>query len=225
MKRKISVCNVTKRFSTKNLVLNDLTINFYQGSDYAITGASGSGKSTLLHLISLIDVPTSGIITVDDKNSAEFTASEKRYFLNHTIGFLFQQFLFIPELSVIENIMLPGYIAGIDHQEVITRAHELLVAVDLFRYKDASPLNLSGGQQHRAALARALLCKPDFLLADEPTGNLDPQTASDIHTLIFTAQKTWGMGLIISTHDQDLIKKLNTVILIDQGQLSYLKQA
>lgn len=217
--RKISARNISKQFLPNNhYVLENISYDFFQGEQYAITGRSGSGKSTLLHIIGLIDSPTKGSILIDDQEIKTPLQNQKKIF-NKTIGFLFQTCLFINELSVIENIMLPGIIEGIPTQDRITRAQELLCSVGLIDKKNAPPQSLSGGQQHRAALARALFCKPSFLLADEPTGNLDQETAASIHKLIIDCQKQWNMGLIISTHDPVLISSMKHKILIENKSL------
>ena len=222
MIKKISTRNIYKRFlQNKPYILDNISYDFFQGEQYAITGRSGSGKSTLLHLIGLLDEPTKGTVLINEQDAKAFLPEERSRFFNSMIGFLFQSCLFINELSVIENIKLPGIVQGMNSYDQNKRAEELLVAVGLADKKNAAPQSLSGGQQHRMSLARALFCKPAFLLADEPTGNLDQQTAKQIHQLIITCQQEWGMGLVISTHDPILITQMKHKILIENGSLSH----
>lgn len=221
MIKKISARNICKQFSPNDpYVLDTISYDFFQGEQYAITGRSGSGKSTLLHIIGLLDKPTKGSVLINNQEIKNYSTDAKSQFFNTTIGFLFQTCLFINELSVIENVMLPGMIQKMTQQDRKARAEELLCAVGLIDKKDVFPQSLSGGQQHRTALARALFCKPAFLLADEPTGNLDQETASQIHQLIIDCQQQWHMGLIISTHDPVLISRMKHKILISNGSLS-----
>jgi len=218
MEKKISFRNVYKSFPPENnCVLKNISIDFFQKKKYAITGQSGSGKSTLLHLIGLLDIPTNGVIAVNDYPTNLFTAKEKKYFFNQTIGFLAQKSLFIYELSVIENVMLPGVIAHVPKEDRIRQAEELLDAIGLIDKKNAAPQSLSGGQQHRVALARALFSKPAFLIADEPTSNLDQATAKAVSQLILRYQEQWNMGLIISTHDPLIISSMEQIITINNG--------
>ncbi len=184
-----------------NFILRGITCSFDQNKTYAITGASGTGKSTLIHLLAGLDAPTAGSVLFNNRNLTEMNTVEHERFLQKEVGLLFQLPYLIKELSVIENVMLPARIAGATETDAREAALDLLERVGLFNKKEALPATLSGGQQARGALARALINRPSFLLADEPTGNLDEKTGKEITQLLITLQKEWNIGLIISTHD------------------------
>lgn len=210
-KHVLSVHNLYKTFAQgvqDVTVLRGINATFVQGESYAIMGISGSGKSTFVQLLAGLDDPTSGEVCFDDKDITDFTRVEKDQFLNKSIGLVFQQSYLIQELSVAENVCLPGLIAGETCEHGSVRAMELLNVVGLAGYEHVNPSILSGGQQQRVALARALYNKPAFLIADEPTGSLDKATGMAIIDLLYECQKEWGMGLIISTHDTYVAQRL-----------------
>lgn len=222
-KNQLIMRNITKSYeqgTAKIAVLKGVSVTFAQGDSYAITGISGSGKSTLIHLLAGLDKPSSGSIFFNEQDINAFQEDKKSSFLNKSIGLVFQYPYLIKELSILENVMIKGLIAGIPHQECANQAALLLDQVGLSSKKDSYPGQLSGGQQQRVALARALMNRPDFLLADEPTGNLDLQTGIAIIDLIVKAQKEWGMGLIISSHDEYVAQKMATVYELKDGLLS-----
>lgn len=200
-------------------VLQGVTASFVQGDRYAITGPSGSGKSTLMHLLAGIDTPTQGTISFDGVELNTLNSSQKRIFLSHSLGLVFQQPYLIAELSVLENVMLKGMIAGAHVQNLKEQAYALLDQVQLADKADSNPLSLSGGQQQRVALARALFNKPQFLLADEPTGNLDVATGKVIVELLLACQAQWGMGIIISSHDTYVCERMAHVLHLENGIL------
>ena len=185
----------------ETFVLRDITVSFSQEKTYGIMGVSGTGKSTLIQLLAGLDAPTAGTISFNDQLLNKMTPQEHEHFLQKNVGLIFQLPYLIKELSVLENSMLPAIIAGASEQEARDNALTLLDQVGLSEKIDARPASLSGGQQARVALARALANRPAFLLADEPTGNLDEKTGKEIISLLLSLQKEWGMGLIISTHD------------------------
>src|SRR5579871_4083476 len=187
--------SITKTFNTKT-ILNNITFTFEQNQTYAITGASGVGKSTLLHLIAGLDKPTHGTVFFNGVSLSTMSHTQYYSFLNKSVGFVFQSSHLIKELSIIENIMLPGLIHNNNRAELIKKAQSLLDAVGLSHCMHSSPGELSGGQQQRAALARALINEPAFLIADEPTGNLDNQTAQAMVHLLMNCYKQWHMGII-----------------------------
>jgi lipoprotein-releasing system ATP-binding protein len=222
MKSTLQLVTVSKQFisaQTIVTVIRDLSITFRQGATYAIMGISGSGKSTLMHLLAGIEKPNEGYIMFDDKRLDTLTASEQAYFLNQSIGLLFQKPYVIRELSVIENVMLPAQIAGVSAEAARKQALILLDSVGLADKQNMPPAALSGGQQQRIALARALCNKPAFLLADEPTGSLDEHTALAITELLSACQREWGMGLIVSTHDKRVASAMQTVLQLHEGTL------
>ncbi len=182
-------------------VLKGVDHSFESGATYAISGASGTGKSTLLHILAGLIRPSAGTVFINEQNMALFNEAQREQFLNERIGLLFQMPYLIKELTVLENVMTKGLIAGQHIDACKQEALSLLNQMGLIDKIDEKPPVLSGGQQQRVALARALFGKPSFLLADEPTGNLDPQTGKAIVDLLLQSQKEWGMGIVVSTHD------------------------
>jgi len=218
----VTVCNMQKSFregTTILPVLKNITITFEQGKTYAITGVSGTGKSTLLHLLAGLDRPDSGIVYYNGQNIVQFSPQKLDHFHNSHIGLVFQWPYLIRELSVIENIMLPGLIKGLNKTDCADHAHQLLQYVELNHKANEKPMTLSGGQQQRVALARALFNKPPFLLADEPTGNLDKKTGYAIIDLLLSCQKEWNMGLIISSHDEYVANSMQHLYQLKDGYL------
>lgn len=200
-------------------VLQGLNAMFEQGNSYAIIGVSGSGKSTLLHILSGLDCPTQGTVKFNQTDVSTFSTTARRAFLNHTIGFVFQFHYLVKELTVAENVMLPGLIRGQRHSDCRKRAEHLLAMVGLEDKADCFPTQLSGGQQQRVAIARALFNRPSFLLADEPTGDLDAETAQSIVDLFFAAQQEWGMGIVLCSHDDSVFKRMNNLYHLHKGLL------
>lgn len=218
---RLSLSGVSKEFAQGDsiaIVFNNIDICFMQEQTYGIVGLSGAGKSTLMHIIAGIDKPSSGSIISNGKKFDDYSAHEFSYYLNKSIGLVFQSPHLLKELSVIENVMLPGYSAR-DTARLYKDAVLLLEKVGLAEKMMCNPRELSGGQQQRVALARALINKPLFLIADEPTGNLDAATGRVMIELMLDCQKEWGMGMIISSHDQYVIKKMNEIYELVGGRL------
>ena len=214
--------NITKKFSLRRGyldVLSGISYTFKSGHSYAITGASGTGKSTFLHLLAGLAEPSTGALYLDEQNIALFSQNEREHFLNHTIGLLFQMPYLIKELTVLENVMSKGLIAGADEHVCKREAVELLEQVGLIDKLHEYPPVLSGGQQQRAALARALFGKPAFLLADEPTGNLDSKNGQVIIDLLLACKDAWGMGIIVSTHDRAVAERMEIQLEMHDGLL------
>ena len=219
----ITVTQMKKLFghgASQVTVLRDINATFKGGQSYAITGISGSGKSTLLNIIAGFDVPSEGALFFNEKPFDIFSAREKEQYLKRVVGFLFQKPYFIKELSVIENIILAGTIAGQPGIELHARARELLSVVGLTAYADQKPGVLSGGQQQRLCLARALCNKPLFLLADEPTAGLDAAHRTAIIELMHYGLQEWGMGVIVSTHDMVVAAALQHRMSLHEGVLT-----
>ncbi|HXW86514.1 MAG TPA: ABC transporter ATP-binding protein [Candidatus Bathyarchaeia archaeon] len=218
----IHVQQLTKHFKqgTSDItVLSHLSITFSQQHTYAITGMSGSGKSTFMHIIGALDTPSQGTVLFDTTNIGTMSETQKNSFLNTKIGFVFQRPYLIAELSVAENIMLPGIVAQKNTKECIARAQELLSYINLISKMHEKVGSLSGGQQQRVALARALFNKPAFLIADEPTGNLDETTGKSIIELLRSCKQQWGMGIIVSTHDDYVARAMEQVFELKEGNL------
>jgi lipoprotein-releasing system ATP-binding protein len=222
MKNILAAENLSKFYtqgSSTIPVLSDLSIQFEQGKSYAIMGISGCGKSTLMHLLSGIDNPSKGTVSYNGKSINALSILEKNYFRSQTIGLVFQYAYLIKELLVIENVMVKGLIGGDPYQDCYKNAEKLLHALGLSEKSLYKPSQLSGGQQQRVAVARALVNKPTFLLADEPTGNLDEKTGTEFIQLLLQLQKEWQIGLIISTHDSYVAQSMQEIYELHQGKL------
>ena len=200
-------------------ILNRVTYTFKQGSSYSLIGASGSGKSTLLHILSGIESPTKGAVIFNDKAIALFTSKERAFFLQNSVSLIFQAPCLINELSVLENTMIKGLIQGSPYAHASQKAEALLESVGMAHKKGCSPALLSGGEQQRVALARALFSEPAFILADEPTAHLDKHNKQQILELLLTSQQTHGMGLIIASHDEEVIAAFQTKLTLERGIL------
>lgn len=222
-KRSLRLEQVCKEYAlhdgTLMRVLDGINVTFNAGSTVAIMGASGTGKSTLLHLLAGITKPTSGALFYDEQNYALWNAHDWQHFYTHSIGLLFQQPYLIQELTVLENVMVKGMVAGGSSAELTEHAHHLLAIAGLADKANQLPGQLSGGQQQRVALMRALCVQPDFLLADEPTGNLDPETGERMLDVLLDCQQRWSMGIIVSTHDSYVAKRMDRVLMLEHGQL------
>ncbi|MFA5074928.1 MAG: ABC transporter ATP-binding protein [Candidatus Babeliales bacterium] len=222
---KLIVQDIHKSFIQGDKRLNVLTgisFEFEQNKSYAIIGVSGSGKSTLMHILGGLDKPDQGMILFNDKNLFKFKESEKEKFLNTHMGFVFQFHYLIKELSVIENIILPGLIKEEYKKDCLKKAEDLLQNVDLKDKMHAYPATLSGGQQQRVSILRAIFNKPSFLLADEPTGNLDEHNARGVINLLLKYKQEFNMGIIICSHDPEVYNKMDVVLRLHEGKLNIL---
>ncbi|MCK4499903.1 ABC transporter ATP-binding protein [Candidatus Babeliales bacterium] len=213
------ITQIYEQDEKRNIVLKDLDATFKQGSSYAITGASGSGKSTLLHILGGLDKPTYGTVTFENSDIFDMDEQSTNNFRSRSIGFMFQFHYLIPELSALQNVVIAGIIRGHQNKEATKHAEKLLTEFGI-KQQHLLPHQMSGGQQQRVALARALMNKPTFLLADEPTGNLDGQNAEKITNLLIQYKEKWNMGLIICTHDKTICKKMDTILNLEDGHLT-----
>jgi putative ABC transport system ATP-binding protein len=214
--------NVTKSYAEgaqTRAVLQGVTANFAEGQFTAIRGRSGSGKSTLLNLIAGIDAPTSGEIFIGAVRVTGLRQRERTVFRRDNLGFIFQFFNLIPTLTVIENVRLPGELAGRPEAALRARAIELLEQVGLADRRDVFPDRLSGGEQQRVAIARALAQDPRLVLADEPTGNLDDKTGDAVMSLLDSVTRQAGKSLIMVTHSRQIAARADRVFEMSGGEL------
>jgi ABC-type lipoprotein export system ATPase subunit len=186
----------------------------------ALRGASGTGKSTLLHLLGGLDTPNAGEIFFDGQDVSRFSDHELTHFRNRRVGFVFQAYHLLPELTALENVCLPARLARIGVGSAVNRAEQLLARVGLQGRLDHKPSELSGGEQQRVAIARALINEPELLLADEPTGNLDSHTGAEIIELLKSIRLEKQMTLVIATHDAKVAASAPRVIELVDGQIA-----
>jgi lipoprotein-releasing system ATP-binding protein len=200
-------------------VLRGLDLEIAAGELVALTGPSGAGKSTFLHLIGTLDVPTRGRVLFDGEDVFERGEEDLAAFRNETIGFVFQSHHLLPDLTALENAMMPALIRRVTRAQARRRGAEVLALVGLAARADHRPGELSGGEQQRVALARALCLEPRLLLADEPTGNLDPATADGIHALLRDLNARLGITAVVVTHNERLAASLPRRLRLSQGRL------
>lgn len=222
IKHTIELKNISKEFhqaGKKITLFTDSSALFEQGQTYAITGVSGTGKSTLLNIIAGIETPTAGQVLYDGKNLHLESPENLRIHLQKHVGIIFQYAYLLNELSVIENIEIKGRIAGLSHEDALQQARELLNQVGLSHKEHAHPAALSGGEQQRVAIARALMGRPPFIIADEPTAHLDEQNKQNICELLLSCAQQFGSAVIISSHDPEIINKMQNKLEIHQEKL------
>ena len=212
----IEVAGVNKKFGTVD-VLKDIHISIATKEIVAITGASGAGKSTLLHIMGTLMKPDSGKVSVQGVDILKLKGNKLADFRNTYIGFIFQFHQLLPEFSAIENASLPALIAGKTKKEALAQADELFNYLGLGHRKDNKPSQLSGGEQQRVAVARALINKPQVIFADEPSGNLDSKNATELHQLFFDLRKDFGQTFVIVTHNEVLAQQSDRVIHMKDG--------
>jgi lipoprotein-releasing system ATP-binding protein len=200
-------------------VLRGIDLEINDGEMLCIVGPSGAGKSTLLHCIGTLDVPTRGSIRLAGEEITAMNGARLAELRNRTIGFVFQFHHLLPEFNAVENVMMPGLVQGRSKRELETRARALLEEVGLLDRMQHRPGELSGGEQQRVALARALMLEPKLLLADEPTGNLDSATSTQIHDLIFGINKQRGTTIIVVTHNPVLADSMPRVVTLRDGRV------
>jgi len=198
-------------------VLKGCSLAIGRGETVALIGPSGSGKSTFLHIAGLLERPDSGAIRIAGKDTAALDDCARTALRRGTIGFVYQFHHLLPEFSALENIMLPQMIAGVARETAKRRAAELLDMVGLKPRADHRPGQLSGGEQQRTAIARALANNPKLLIADEPTGNLDPRTAAHVFEILEDLVKAQGLALLMATHNHDLARTMSRVAEIKDG--------
>jgi lipoprotein-releasing system ATP-binding protein len=215
----IKAKSLTKSFG-KLQVLKGVDLDIQRGEVVSIVGSSGAGKTTLLQILGTLERPDSGEIDFDGENPMLLNDHKLSAFRNQHIGFIFQFHQLLPEFTSIENVMIPGMIAGKPKAELEQRAKELLERLRLTDRMNAKPGTLSGGEQQRVAVARALMNKPKILLADEPSGNLDSKNARELHELFFELQKELGQTIVIVTHNEELAEMANRRLVMVDGRFA-----
>ena len=195
----------------------DLAIN--RGEIVALVGPSGSGKSTLLQIAGLLEKPQSGEVEIAGKRAAALGDDDRTRIRREELGFVYQYHHLLPEFSARENIVIPQMIAGRKRTDAARRADELLAAMGLAPRAEHRPARLSGGEQQRVAISRALANEPSVLLADEPTGNLDPETAGEVFKLLMKLVRDHGVGAMIATHNPEIAQRMDRVLRLDGGHL------
>jgi lipoprotein-releasing system ATP-binding protein len=201
----------------------DLTVN--RGEVVAVVGANGTGKSTLLHLLGALDDPTGGDILMDGRSYSGLSEAERDDLRNRKLGFVFQFHHLLREFSALENVMMPLLISGWEEQQARSKAEEMLAAVGLAGRMTHRPATLSGGEQQRCAVARALVHDPRVVLADEPSGNLDKANSERLHDLLFGLARDLETAMVVVTHNPELAQRADRVLLLENGRLQVLGSA
>jgi lipoprotein-releasing system ATP-binding protein len=212
----IKAQNIHKSYGALN-VLKGVSIEIQRKEVVSIVGPSGAGKSTLLHIIGTLDKPDSGLVKVNDTDIHLLKDKQLSAFRNKHIGFVFQFHHLLPEFTALENICIPAFIAKTSKDEAEKKALELLSFLGLEQRKNHKPSELSGGEQQRIAVARALINNPDVVLADEPSGNLDSAAAKELHQLFFTLREKFGQTFVIVTHNNELAGMTDRVLTMRDG--------
>lgn len=219
----IQLKNIDKIYGdkVKNQVLFDVSLEVEESSFNSIIGQSGSGKSTLMNIIGTLDQPTRGQVFIDGRDTSRMTKNELAILRNETIGFIFQFHHLLPEFSVLENVLMPFRIKNNNKitKEAKERAEYLIDMVGLTKVKNNSSTEISGGQQQRAAIARSLINEPKLILGDEPTGNLDSETAQTVYDLMRDINKKLETTFILITHDQEVAQQADRILEIKDGEI------
>lgn len=201
-------------------ILHGVSLDVKRGEIVALIGRSGAGKSTLLHMMGLLDRPEQGIVSIEGKSTKAISELDRTLLRRNKIGFVYQFHHLLPEFSALENVMMPQLIAGTDKDSAKKRATSLLEQVGLGSRITHRPHQLSGGEQQRVAIARALANRPALLLADEPTGNLDPFTADAVFEMMLNVVRNEGVGALIATHNPELAKRMDRTLILDKGLIA-----
>ena len=209
-----------KQGDIETTVLNNLELTVKKGELVAIVGSSGCGKSTFLHIAGALDLPSSGEVFINDVNILNLSDKERATFRNQHIGFIYQFHHLMMEFTALENVAMPLLIRGDKPKQAITAASEVLSQVGLAHRINHRPSELSGGERQRTAIARALVTKPSLILADEPTGNLDSDTAEQIYQLIRSLNQSVQTSFVVVTHDIALAMRMDRQLKLDHGKLS-----
>lgn len=215
----IKAKGITKAYGSLSVIKGvDLEIN--KGEVVAIVGASGAGKTTLLQILGTLERPDSGELIFGESKPMLLSDRKLSAFRNKHIGFIFQFHQLLPEFTAIENVMIPALISGMKKNEIVDRAKELLVKLNIFDRAQHKPSALSGGEQQRVAVARALINQPDLILADEPSGNLDSKHAKELHELFFSLRDEFKQTIVIVTHNEELARMSDRRLTMVDGKFS-----
>ncbi|PCK00103.1 MAG: ABC transporter [Zetaproteobacteria bacterium] len=218
----LTVRGINKEFSqgtNKLEILKNVDLRLHSGEIVALIGPSGSGKSTLLQILGLLDSPTSGQIFIGDRDISRLSDRQRTKLRNGHIGFVYQFHHLLPEFSALENVALPQIIAGIKQKEAEEKAADLLEQLGLDHRLKHRPATLSGGEQQRVAIARALINDPYLLFADEPTGNLDPETSGEVFEILLKQVRNRGIGALIATHNMELASEMDRILEVKSGRV------
>ena len=218
----ITLQNLIKNFGKGDVitkVLRGINLEIKSGEFVAIMGRSGAGKSTLLYQMSLLDVPTGGEVIIDGVNTEIFSEKERTDFRLHKLGYIFQDYALLPELSALENVMIPLLMRGLSKKEGTVKAIKALDAVGLGHRHDNRPAQLSGGEQQRVSIARAVVQEPQILFADEPTANLDTASGESVMKVMQDLHKEQGQTIIMVTHEPEYAVYAERIIEIEDGQV------
>ncbi len=208
-----------KSDSERLIVLDEISIEIHKGEIASVIGASGSGKSTLLHILGGLDQPDSGTVLWNNRSLYELTTDELANFRNKNLGFVFQFHHLLPEFTALENVMMPALIGGTAYAKAKSRASGLLERFGIAERGEHRPTELSGGEQQRVSMARALINNPDLILSDEPTGNLDRDNSDSLMKMLFELQRTDNVSILLVTHEKDIARQTDKIFEIKNGKL------
>jgi len=214
----LKVTNLYKSYGSL-AVLKGVDLEINKGEIVSIVGASGSGKSTLLHVLGTLDRPDNGVVELEGKSLFDYSDKELAKVRNQSIGFVFQFHNLLPEFTALENVCIPGFIAQRNEKEVRARAAELLKILGLSERVDHKPSELSGGEQQRVSVARALINDPAIVFADEPSGNLDSKNAEELHKLFFGLRDELNVTFVLVTHNEELAEMADRTLEIQDGRI------
>lgn len=214
----IEARNIHKYFDNLH-VLKGVDLKIRQGEIVSVVGASGAGKTTLLQILGTLDKASEGSIRIDDTEIASLSRKELARFRNASLGFIFQFHQLLPEFTALENVCIPAFIKKTPRAEAMKRAEELLEFLGLSERAHHKPNELSGGEQQRVAVARALINNPKIILADEPSGNLDTESAENLHNLFFKLRDEFGQTFVIVTHNQELAAMADRKLVMQDGKI------
>ena len=214
----LTATNIVKNYGILP-ILKGVDIQITKGEIVSIVGSSGAGKSTLLHILGTLDRADEGAISLDGQRIEELSGRKLSAFRNKNIGFVFQFHHLLPEFTALENVCIPGWIAGRKKKEIIERATQLLTTLGLSARLESKPQQLSGGEQQRVAVARALINNPSIIMADEPTGNLDSANAKELHQLFIDLRNQFNQTFLIVTHNEELAQMSDRILQMKDGRI------